>query len=201
MADLNHIGVVGWVKIPSERVIAKKFDPRLGAPDHFSLTGWDRDDMKWRYFHQTVFWWEGDVSASVKRNVDKWLASHKLPVLRHTSMINWNKYTKGNESLAEQLMNDSDCADTDCADTFWVVFVDDENMESHVGQVCKNGKWYEAGRLDGVRNWGSKQYMSYLTPKQILQWLQQDYRQFEVLGPFASAEDAEAEAANYRPAV
>jgi len=84
------------------------------------------------------------------------------------------------------------------ASDFWVVLIDDEGMDAHVGHIAKSGKWYEAGLLDAVRNWGSKTYMSYLTPDQIIRYLQDDYRDFEVTGPF-SEEEAESEAANYRP--
>jgi len=93
--EAASLGAVGFLKHPSNRIIAAKFDPQYEEIHHNDLSGGDRDDFKWRYFKGTVFWWEGSPpSTAGKEAVDKWLAARRLPVSRHTTMVNWFKYTK-----------------------------------------------------------------------------------------------------------
>jgi hypothetical protein len=82
-------------------------------------------------------------------------------------------------------------AEDDNAETEFYVYIGNESDGGWVGRVIKDsGKWREVGG-EGNRphNWGGT-YMSYLTPADIMQWIRQDYRRYEVSGPFM--DDTEA---------
>lgn len=78
--------------------------------------------------------------------------------------------------------------------TFYVAFYDEDEHTSWIGCVTKEdgGKWHEEaekGKPDS--RWGTS-YMSYLTPQQVMQWINKDYsRGMDVEGPFDTVEDAE----------
>ena len=65
--------------------------------------------------------------------------------------------------------------------------------EVGIGHIYKEEKWYE-DTIDGeIYNFGSKNYMSYLTPDDIMNWLEGDYDEVVILEDFdpSSAYDME----------
>ena len=78
-------------------------------------------------------------------------------------------------------------------DTFYVAFYDEDEERSWIGEVTKagGGKWHEKtfkGKPD--YRWGQS-YMSYLTPHDIMSWINKDYgRNLEIEGPYFDPDEA-----------
>lgn len=91
--------------------------------------------------------------------------------------------------------NDVDTEDDEeDEDTFYVAIYDEDEQTHWIGEVSKsNGtKWHEttySGKAD--YRWGQS-YMSYLTPSDVMSWINKDYgRGYDIAGPFSTAEEAE----------
>lgn len=75
---------------------------------------------------------------------------------------------------------------------FFVVIGDEEDYSVFIGMLVKeDGKWRERTYSGNPpTNWGGT-YMGYLTPQDVMSWLQKDYgRNYQVDGPFDSEEEA-----------
>lgn len=93
------------------------------------------------------------------------------------------------EDLAEEYDEDED--DYEDEDQGFFVAIGSEDGGGFVGMVTKDGgKWRET-QISGRApyNWGGS-YMGYLTPDDVMQWIQKDYRNYDVEGPFSSEEEA-----------
>lgn len=103
-----------------------------------------------------------------------------------------NTYASTHRSLQKE---ESSCVNEydDYADDEqrFFIAIERENGEPFVGEIVKSGsRWQEmSGRGNKPNNWGST-YMGYLTPKDVFQMISQDYRNFEVSGPWDSEEEA-----------
>lgn len=92
--------------------------------------------------------------------------------------------------------NDVDDEDGEESDgnTFYVAIYDEDEHTHWIGEISKsNGtKWHEttySGKAD--YRWGQS-YMSYLTPRDVMSWINKDYgRSYDIGGPFDTAEEAE----------
>ena len=76
--------------------------------------------------------------------------------------------------------------------TFYVAFYDEDEDESWIGKVSKEGsKWKEyAYKGKPHSHWGSS-YMGYLKPNEVMTWIRKDYaRSLMVEGPFYNPEKA-----------
>lgn len=85
---------------------------------------------------------------------------------------------------------------------FFVVIGDEEDYSVFIGMLVKEGgKWRERTYSGNPpTNWGST-YMGYLTPQDVMSWLQKDYgRNYQVDGPFDSEEEANQHADMLREA-
>ena len=96
-----------------------------------------------------------------------------------------------NEELETEFYEDVyDDDDEDENQDFFVVLSNEENGV-FVGILSKeDGRWREKRyRGKPPRNWGGKNYMSYLLPKDVMHWLYSDYgSNYEVKGPFFDEE-------------
>lgn len=85
---------------------------------------------------------------------------------------------------------------------FFVVIGDEEDYSVFIGMLVKeDGKWRERTYSGNPpTNWGGT-YMGYLTPQDVMSWLQKDYgRNYQVDGPFDSEEEANQHADMLREA-
>lgn len=85
---------------------------------------------------------------------------------------------------------------------FFVVIGDEEDYSVFIGMLVKeDGKWRERTYSGNPpTNWGGT-YMGYLTPQDVMSWLQKDYgRYYQVDGPFDSEEEANQHADMLREA-
>ena len=91
------------------------------------------------------------------------------------------------ESLAEEYDED----DYEDDDQGFFVALGNEDDGGFVGIVTKDGGKWREGQVSGKApyNWGGS-YMGYLTPDDVMQWIQKDYRNYDVEGPFSSEEEA-----------
>ena len=80
----------------------------------------------------------------------------------------------------------------------YFAFYNEEDHKGWVGKIRKSEvdgrtKWREV-RLKGEdsdRDWGNSTYMSYLSPGDLMTWVEKDYgRQYDVRGPFESRDEA-----------
>lgn len=80
----------------------------------------------------------------------------------------------------------------------YFAFYNEEDHKGWVGKIRKSEvdgytKWREV-RLKGEdsdRDWGNSTYMSYLSPGDLMSWVEKDYgRNYEVRGPFESRDEA-----------
>lgn len=97
-----------------------------------------------------------------------------------------------------------DFQDEDEQSEFYVVFADwDQEKPAGIGKIEQmNGKWEETDFLgEAPLYWGERggTYMSYLTPQEIKSWLNKDYRNYDVYGPFDTFEEAKEVAAQRGP--
>lgn len=81
--------------------------------------------------------------------------------------------------------------DVEDEDQFFVVFIDPDGHEPPcVGTISKKeGKWQEHV-IHGENppyGFGSKTYMSYLPPRDVMYWIEKDYRNLEVI--YAATQD------------
>jgi hypothetical protein len=91
------------------------------------------------------------------------------------------------EDLAEEYDED----DYEDEDQGFFVAIGSEDDGGFVGIVTKDGGKWREGQVSGKApyNWGGS-YMGYLTPDDVMQWIQKDYRNYDVEGPFSSEEEA-----------
>ncbi len=95
---------------------------------------------------------------------------------------------------SDEKENDRDDDDIE----IYAAFYDEEEHKGWVGKLRKSEqdgrtKWREVELKDEKThsNWGGMSYMSYLSPKHLMSWLEKDYgRKYEVRGPFESRAEA-----------
>ena len=87
--------------------------------------------------------------------------------------------------------HDLDEGEYEDEDQGFFVAIGSEDNGGFVGMVTKDGgKWRESAVTGRAPyNWGGS-YMGYLTPDDVMQWIQKDYRNYDVEGPFSSEEEA-----------
>lgn len=97
-----------------------------------------------------------------------------------------NKKCASKKTVAEGVFDDED----NSPDEFFVV-LDSNGKGSFVGMVYKDSNRWVEQKVAGNApyNWGGT-YMGYLTPKEIMAWIKQDYTRYDVDGPFSSEDEA-----------
>ena len=103
--------------------------------------------------------------------------------------------TEGRGTLMGPSESGNDFADEDEEEggQFYVAIWDEDESKSFVGMIqIEGGHWVEhrvAGKAPYA--WGGSKYMSYLTPDQVMSWLNKDYSNgYEVAGPFGDRGEA-----------
>ena len=148
---------------------------------------------------------EEDVISKVKASLADYLKSAEEELKQDSDLI---KKKKQDLDLKKKELKDLDLqqkahqeveeADEDDEededDLFYVVLHDRDEDTTFVGEIYKqDGRWRE-GNVSGnpPYNWGGmNSYMSYLTPQDIWQHIQNDFRRgFDIAGPFSDQQKA-----------
>ena len=128
-----------------------------------------------KYF--TIF---TDEEGSVKTEFDNYsdaLADYNY-FESEDANISLYEINNGEEKLLEENISSAD-----------IEYVELSNGNIVVVLEKIDGKWKETDVLEGETpyNWGSKQYMSYLKPKELAQWLSRDYGgDFKIVEQYAT---------------
>lgn len=126
---------------------------------------------------------KGMIGTVVEFNNDKTFAVVQL----HSDGKKYSFHTSDLEKAPEQDEDEDDQDDS----LFYVALYDEDARTGWVGMLSNaDGKWREtlvAG--EASHNWGSS-YMSYLSPRDVMGWIEKDYRDLDVEGPFTSAREA-----------
>lgn len=109
-------------------------------------------------------------------------------------------YNHGQHSFhsSDVSYNDYDEDSEDDADGFYVI-VASEDEGVFIGALTQDGGRWRETTISGTPpyNWGGN-FMSYLTPNDIMKHIQQDYRRgYQVAGPFYDDDEVRAYAQNY----
>lgn len=135
--------------------------------------------------------WDYPDSAKGRGKPDSYLSNAaRLAAEKRAARKEWRKAQKAKKHKAlmrgEPLEEDGGEEDSE---SFYVVIVD--GSDRCVARLEKYGRsWHEECVFgDSPSGFGSKTYMSYLSPEDIISWLNRDYG--TVLGPFADEYEAE----------
>ena len=151
---------------------------------------------------------EEDVVSKVKASLADYLKSAEEELKQDSDLIKKKKQDldlkkkelkdldlqqKAHQEVDEADEDDEDDEEGD-DDLFYVVLHDRDDDSTFVGEIYKqDGRWRE-GNVSGnpPYNWGgSHTYMSYLTPQDIWQHIQNDFRRgFDIAGPFSDQQKA-----------
>lgn len=101
------------------------------------------------------------------------------------------------DDLADEIGHLGD--DGDEVTEFFVTFYDERRERYWIGKITKDGgKWVEKPyKGDPDYRWGQR-YMSYLSPQEVVSWIEKDYaRQYNVGGPFYTVDELKDEVEQY----
>jgi hypothetical protein len=151
---------------------------------------------------------EEDVVSKVKASLADYLKSAEEELKQDSDLIKKKKQDldlkkkelkdldlqqKAHQEVEEADENDENDEEND-DHLFYVVLHDRDEDTTFVGEIYKqDGRWRE-GNVSGnpPYNWGGTHtYMSYLTPQDIWQHIQNDFRRgFDIAGPFSDQQKA-----------
>lgn len=142
----------------------------IGKADNKIVTGWDykgvdNDEIKG--------WAKGDLKDMDLKPSDYAVVSATALKKKGIDPFSWDNWKKDVNENSDYEEEDDD--DTDDFETDYLEFTDGDTIVSM--HKDGGGKWIESEVIEGDKpfGWGSKRYMSYLTPKEIASYLSKDY--------------------------
>jgi hypothetical protein len=159
----------GVIKEASFKVDKSYTHFAIGKADNKIVTGWDykgvdNDEIKG--------WAKGDLKDMDLKPSNYAVVSATALKKRGIDPFSWDNWKKDVNENSDYEEEDDD--DTDDFETDYLEFTDGDTT---VSMYKDGGKWIEGEVIEGDRpyGWGSKKYMSYLTPRDIASYLSKDY--------------------------
>lgn len=126
-----------------------------------------------------------------KLGIREFDAMHRLD--RAARSLGYADYHDALDSVMSEYQSQNpvqESADTDLEETFFAIVGDDNsNLAVVMLDKSESSYWYESTVYgNGPDNFGGKRYMGYLSPEDIIGWLNRDYN--IVIGPYADEHEA-----------